>query len=181
MAEKGYVKKSDYAISGSWWEVAAAGRRIALANATKRIRREAADRMVSALLQRVNEVNSSNYYLFRVAKVIAFGSYVDEESHIGEIDVEIQLEPKEPDKGKHFHAIEQRAGKERSKGRRFGTHAEELDSGELEVLLYLKSRSRYLSFIHISPEWQKKLPFYFHALFRNNVPVASQTANSCHA
>jgi hypothetical protein len=158
LARKRYIKKAETLVGGSWWEVAAAGKRIAAAGGTKRIRRAVADRMVSSLLQRVEDVNADDYYLYRVSRITGFGSYVEGEPTIDDIDVEITLEPKEADTEKHHHALEARAAEERSKGRKFLTHAEALGWGELEVLLDLKSRSRYLSLIHIPPEWRKSLP-----------------------
>lgn len=158
LARKRYIKKAETVVGGSWWEVAAAGKRIAAAGGTKRIRRVAADRMVSSLLQRVDEVNANDYYLYRVCRITGFGSYFEGEPTIDDIDVEIVLEPKEADTEKHRHALEARAAEERSKARTFATQAEGLGWGELEVLIFLKARSRYLSFIHIPTEWRKSLP-----------------------
>jgi hypothetical protein len=158
MAGKGYIKKSENPIGGTWWEVSAGGKRVALAGAAKKISRKTADRLVLTLLHRAEEINASRDYLYRIRRITAFGAYVEGEPVIDDVDVEIELEQKEPDAKKHAELLLQRAAQEKSKGREFGSQADELGWGELEVLLYLKSRSRYLSFIQISPEWRKTLP-----------------------
>jgi hypothetical protein len=158
MAGKGYIKRSENPIGGTWWEVSAGGKRVALATAAKKISRATADRLVAGLLQRAEEANASGHYLFRVRKITAFGAYVEGEMAIDDIDVEIDLEQKELDGKKHLELLVQRAAKEKSDGRKFDSQAEELEWGHVEVLLYLKARSRYLSFIRISPEWKMTLP-----------------------
>jgi hypothetical protein len=158
LVKRGYIKKSEHAIGDGWWEVSAAGKRVALANSKKKITRGAADIVVSSLLQRAKEVNAEGGYLVRVRRMTAFGSYVEGEPAIDDIDVEIELERKEADEQKHRQALEKKVAEAKSKGRTFLTEAEELGWGELEVLLYLKSRSRYLSFIQIPPEWRRNLP-----------------------
>jgi predicted nucleotidyltransferase len=70
------------------------GMRLAMASA-RGIKRETADRMVRALLQRVEAVNADAEHCHRVSCIVLFGSYVDESKGVlGDIDVGYSDEPR---------------------------------------------------------------------------------------
>jgi hypothetical protein len=176
LARKGYIKRSEVAIGDGWWEVSAAGKRFATANASKKIRKEAAELIVRSLIRRAHEVNENPGYLYSVRKITAFGSYVEGDLTLDDIDAEIELEPKEADEEKHQLALEGKVVEQKFRGMKFATEADELGWGELEVLLFLRARSRYLSFIHIPPEWRRSLPN--KVLFEREKQLSSSQPNN---
>jgi predicted nucleotidyltransferase len=77
------------------------GRAFAGASAGKPIKRATADRLLSEFLGRVEQVNADAYYLFRVARVVVFGSYLSDAETLSDLDLAIHLDAKESDWDKH--------------------------------------------------------------------------------
>lgn len=110
------------------------------------ISRERAEKHFSKFNERVREVNQNPKYLYKVAKVLLFGSFMKDAQFVNDIDLVLFLERKESDskifeqqsKDKVRHAI--KAGKQ------FRSFVDELFYPQDEVLHFLKSRCVYLSF-----------------------------------
>lgn len=128
-----------------YWKATLAGNALALATAAGAIRRETADRVFAEFLSRVEEVNNNPYYLYRIKTVILFGSYLESVGPVGDIDLAIELVPKEGDAGKASRKMMQRGKEAEERGRRFSTFMERLLFASTEVWRFLKSRSRTLS------------------------------------
>ncbi len=87
----------------TWWEQTVKGSGLRTASATPHIKRSTADRLLSQLLVRVNEVNNSDKFLCRVEEIIVFGNYLDEtRMTLGDIDIAVKLERKEQNPEKHL-------------------------------------------------------------------------------
>lgn len=72
----------------SEYELTEKGHRLCSAKASSPINKAKADRILSEFMQRVIEVNSDDYYLFKVEKLLLFGSYLNTESNdFGDIDI----------------------------------------------------------------------------------------------
>src|SRR5439155_20983267 len=84
-------------------------------------------------------------YLYRVKKVVVFGSYLTAAARINDIDVAIELAHRWQDPAKHSTLRDARIHEAMRKGRRFGNISEEVSWPETEVLLELKARSRAIS------------------------------------
>ena len=127
------------------WAVTEKGHSLALASAAKRVKRATADRHYAAFMQRVIEINESEKYLFRVPKVVLFGSYLGIKETVSDIDVAVWMERKETC-NETFFALQQRMTIEQEmEGRIFRTFSESIDWPESDVLRYLKNRSRVIS------------------------------------
>lgn len=89
----GYLTRKE--ISGEvHWEVTMQGRALAMAKAGAPITRKTADRIVAEFMLRVEQVNASKVYAYRVDRVVAFGSYVTDRPDLGDIDLAISLAAK---------------------------------------------------------------------------------------
>jgi len=78
-----------------------AGSTLAQASAAQPLRRGTAERKLADFLARVHRINEDDYYLYRVKKVIVFGSYLTATERINDIDVAIELADRWQDLDKH--------------------------------------------------------------------------------
>jgi len=122
------------------WKVTLAGTRFALATGAKPITRATAERKVAELLQRVAEVNANPRFLFHVVSVRVFGSYITDAKTLGDIDLLIKVarKPNVTDDQLLDHI--------NNADRRFANITDQFAWPQIEVLLYLKNRSRAYSF-----------------------------------
>ena len=118
----------------------------ALANAlfSKPVSRQSAEKTMSEFLHRVQQVNSNTRFLYGVRKVIVFGSFLSDAPFVGDLDLAVDLCPKEKDPRKHSELIRARANEATSCGRRFRDYVEALRFAEQEVMMFLKARTRTL-------------------------------------
>ena len=138
-------KDSRWKDEGPYWRMTLAGSTFSLATAAKPVRREIAEAAVAAFLQRVREVNSDPRFLYRVVEVEAFGSYLTDAKQLGDVDLAVKLESKEPDAKRREATEENHIHQARTGGRRFQNVVDKIFWPQLEVRLYLKARSRVLS------------------------------------
>ncbi|WP_020532541.1 nucleotidyltransferase domain-containing protein [Flexithrix dorotheae] len=131
----------------TYFQTTIKGNAYAMASASKPIKRTTAKKLLEGFLERVHQVNSDDYYLYRVLKVMLFGSYLSTQETMSDIDIAILLEHKH--KIKDFTKLDlKRAHEAQLKGRRFNNFLEEYAWAREEVLLFLKNRKKSLS-IHI--------------------------------
>jgi len=118
----------------------------ALANAlfSTPVSRQSAEKRMREFLDRVQQVNCSSRFLYRVRKVVVFGSFLSDAPFVGDLDLAVDLCPKEKDSRKHSELIRARANEAASCGRRFRIYVEALRFAEQEVIMFLKARSRIL-------------------------------------
>ena len=118
----------------------------ALANAlfSTPVSRQSAEKRMREFLDRVQQVNCSSRFLYRVRKVVVFGSFLSDAPFVGDLDLAVDLCPKEKDSRKHSELIRTRANEAASCGRRFRIYVEALRFAEQEVIMFLKARSRIL-------------------------------------
>jgi hypothetical protein len=118
----------------------------ALANAlfSAPVPRQSAEKTLSEFLDRVQKVNCNSRFLYRVRKVIVFGSFLSDAPFVGDLDLAVDLCPKETDSRRHAALILARANEAASYGRRFRNYVEGLCFAEQEVIMFLKARSRIL-------------------------------------
>ena len=99
---------------------------------------------MSEFLDRVRQVNCNSRFLYRVRKIVVFGSFLSDAPFIGDLDLAVDLCPKKKDSRKHSELIRARANEAASYGRRFRNYVEGLRFAEQEVIMFLKARSRIL-------------------------------------
>lgn len=145
LCEEGYLSECDV---GTW---AATVKGVALAGATaaKPLRRGTVERLISELLHRVREVNRDDRWAYKVKAVAVFGSVLTKEQRPNDVDVAFSLCPRWRDEEQQRRHEEERRSLRKSP---FPNTIAWAYWPELEVLRFLKSRSRGLS-IHMFDDW----------------------------
>ncbi len=142
MKKAGLVKANSGRLRGTWSTTQLA-LRLGAASAAKPISRETAERALEEFLERVKEVNGNAYYLARISKVVVFGSYLRPEvDRLGDVDIAVELRPKEPDPAKRREATNRRLAET---GHRVQSFLQREFWWRGEVLHFLKARSRAIS------------------------------------
>lgn len=129
---------------GRWFKRTIAGSGFSLSSAAKPLTRKTADKKLAAFLERVRALNANDYYLYKVSRVVVFGSYLSDKPRPNDIDVAVELTKRDPGDswGKRSKA---RTSQAIGSGRRFSNIVSQLFWPHSEVLLFLKSRSRAIS------------------------------------
>lgn len=142
--ESGYVEaaRTD---GERWYKRSLAGSTLAQASAARPLQRRIAEQKLAEFVARARRINEDDYYLYRVKKVLVFGSYLTAAARINDIDVAIELVHRCQDLDKHSTLRDARIHDAVRSGRQFGNINQELSWPETEVLLALKARSRAIS------------------------------------
>lgn len=124
------------------------GSRIAAANASKPLKRATAERILKEFQARIEVVNQDTYYLYRVSRVVLFGSFLSDVPTLSDVDLIVHLEPKASDSKLHMESCIKRNHEFLQRGWCVGYETlwvfyETL--AKREVLVALRNRSAYLS------------------------------------
>jgi hypothetical protein len=160
----GFVQQASEFSDGPYWRMTQTGSTFSLATAAKPVRRQTADKAVSAFLQRVREVNNQPRFLYQVAKVEVFGSYLTGTDRLGDVDLAVTLKPKESNANRREAIENDHIERAIAAGRRFQNIVDQLFWPQYEVLQYLKARSRVLS-LH-APDDPVKLGVKMKVIYR---------------
>jgi len=145
LERKGYLKRHPaLPNSEQRWKRTVKGGALANALFSKPVSRQSAERTMRDFLDRVGKVNSNSYFLYRVQKAVVFGSFLSDAPFIGDLDIAVDLCPRENDPRKHSELIRARANEAVIVGRGFSNFVEAFQFAEQEVIMFLKSRSRIL-------------------------------------
>jgi hypothetical protein len=122
---------------------------------TVRMKRTIADRFLAGVKERVKEINSSNQYVYRVARLVVFGSYVNEpeKQNLGDLDLGVQLAPKTADRGEH-----QRKCRAKEQECPSSDWLLAMDWAEEEVYRRIRNHNAYIS-VHIMSQTENKAIF----------------------
>src|SRR5581483_5665468 len=101
------------------WRTTIKGNALAHATARKPITRRTAERLIHAFLNRVNEINSCEDYIYSVKQVIIFGSYLSDSPTLGDIDLAVTIECKYDDPETRGRKIRERIKHVQLEGKRF--------------------------------------------------------------
>jgi len=96
-------------------------------------------------VDRVNAVNASKEYAFKVRSAVLFGSMLSCADRLGDVDVAIDLQRRILDPAKFRQQCDRRRQLAEEQGRAFSTAIDWATWPEREVILQLKARSRSLS------------------------------------
>jgi hypothetical protein len=130
LERKGYLKRHPaLPNSEQRWKRTVKGGALANALFSKPVARQSAEKTMSEFLKRVGEVNSNTYFLYRVQKAVVFGSFLSDAPFIGDLDIAVDLSPKENDARKHSELIRTRADEAISRGREFSNFVEAFQFG----------------------------------------------------
>lgn len=143
LIEEGFIEQAT--AHQPTWRNTIKGNALAMAKGGKGVKRATADKHFAAFKQRVNEINSSEEYLYQVSKVAVFGSYLSEAEYVGDIDMFVWLERKYQCRETFSIIREKRTEEFIQNGRRFKDYGEQLHWPELDVRKYLKNGSRVIS------------------------------------
>jgi len=141
------------------WRNTMAGNALANSTAAPPLSRTDADRLLKEFLIRVGIVNNDPSWLYRVKKVVIFGSYLNSQQWVGDIDLAIQLDRRPEFAQRWPEALLARADAAAHRGRRFWGFLDRLAWPEIEVMRYLRGGVRWLS-LH---DWTKEEPWLQHA------------------
>jgi len=128
------------------WTTTARAQAFASATAAKPITRQTAKRELAEFLDRVDRVNSDDRFLAKVTRVILFGSYLRSEiDRLSDVDIAIQLEPKEKDRKILRQLNCRRVAELERQGHRFVGILDRELWWRSETFRFLKGRSRSMS------------------------------------
>lgn len=151
---RGYVEPIK--ISGkTYWKNTIKGNTLALSSAAPPILRATAERRLKEFLDRVLVVRNSKYYLYKVTKVVVFGSYLSYKEKINDIDISISLKSKQKNEQRRRRMIEERIDSAIFYGKVFRNEGEKICWPQIEVIKFLKDRSRSIG-LHIDEEIAKQ-------------------------
>jgi predicted nucleotidyltransferase len=142
LASQGYISlglSQDKDVDHQITELA---RELVRSSAAKRISRRTAEDALQGLVSRAEAINLNPKYLYSVCSIVVFGSYLNGNDRLGDLDVAIELSPRIQDADERTKAHLRYA---RESGRRFSNFTDELYWAEAEVYQVLKARRRTVS------------------------------------
>jgi len=147
LAHLGIVSSKMAGLDGEqrWFHVTDQGQSFANASAAKPISRKTANRVLREFMERVEQANSSTEYVYKVESVVLFGSMLSDEERLGDVDLAIELRPRDSEDEQFQAKCKERRRIAETRGRRFGSIFEWAIWPTTEIFLFLKSRSRSLS------------------------------------
>lgn len=127
------------------WRNTQSGNTVAGVSAAKPVKRDTAAGKLEQFVERVHKVNDDPQYLFRVARAVVYGPYLTNAEKLKNVDVAVELRPKEKNRQRHEQRMKERAEEAAAAGKRFTSFAKRRDWGRQEVVDFLKSRARAIS------------------------------------
>lgn len=127
------------------------GNALCVAKCIPPINKEKADKIFKEFMQRVEEVNNDDYYLFRISKLYLFGSYLNPNNpDYGDIDIVFELERKVKDNDTFINLNSNLVCEAQNNGRYFSSFFDIIYYSQHLVLLKLKNKNRYISLHYIN-------------------------------
>jgi predicted nucleotidyltransferase len=155
------------------YEVGDLGLAFANATATKPIYRETAERVLKEFMERVDAVNASKEYAFRIRGVVLFGSMLSSADRVGDVDVAVDLQPSISDPRRFKRLCDHRRNLAQGHGRSLSTAMDWALWPKKEVVLHLKARSHYLS-LHGFDQFMEMENVCYRVLIGDSNLIASQ-------
>lgn len=141
LLDEGYIEPVD-----SEYQLTVKGNALCVARYTSPLNKAKADKLFKEFMERVEEINTNDYYLYKVAKIILFGSYIDpEKTDFADIDIAFELAPKAEDHVEFNRLNDLRIAEAEAAGKSFPTFIDQIAYTEKVVILKLKNKSRYIS------------------------------------
>jgi DNA-binding MarR family transcriptional regulator len=125
-----------------WYRLGPEARRLINSKFLKRISRDQARLLIRQFLERVQEVNCREELTHIVTEVRVFGSYLEDVQDLGDVDLAVDLQPRQDD-GAAW--VERCLARAEQSGRRFSNYLQELYYSRGEVLGILKAKNPYIS------------------------------------
>jgi predicted nucleotidyltransferase len=128
-----------------WFHVTDQGQAFANASAAKPISRKTANRVLREFIERVQQVNSNMEYVYEVESVVLFGSMLGDKESLGDVDLAIELVPRESDDQQFQAKCQARRRIAEENGRRFRSIFDWAVWPTMEIFHFLKARCWSLS------------------------------------
>jgi hypothetical protein len=144
----GYIEP----LKGGKYRNTSEGNAVAQVSNARPIKRETAQKALDEMLQRVKQVNLEREYLYSVEKVALFGPYFEGADKIKDVDVAIELSPKERNAERLAAASKKQADEAEAGGKRFKSFADKRAWSRNRVLAFLKGKSRALSLYELNAD-----------------------------
>jgi DNA-binding MarR family transcriptional regulator len=158
------------------FQVTNSGLALANASAARPIHRRTAERVLTQFLERLDAVNSTPEYAYRVELVVLFGSMLTDLDRLGDVDVAFRLQPKvEGDAAQEEWSMARRRAAE-AKGRTFYGVFEWAMWPIQEVCLHLKARKGSLS-LHDFCEVEKMPNLRYRPLLGDPTQISAILTN----
>ena len=93
--KEGYIESTRVVKRQRKWKKTFKGSTLGLSTAARSVNRTTAERAYSEFMTRVHNVNNDPKFLFKVVKVIVFGSYLSDAAKVNDIDIAVKLAWKE--------------------------------------------------------------------------------------
>ena len=130
-----------------WFELTQQGRTLSLARALPPLSREKAERLLQEFMSRVEEVNANPTFLYKVTRVVIFGSYLrPEAAELNDLDLVVETKFKLTDPETRHQAEEACRLAAQAAGRTFPNYSAYRYWPDIMVRLFLSNKSKYLSF-----------------------------------
>ncbi len=144
--------------AGPWYDLTDEGNRFAQASAAAPLKRATAERKLREFMARVEQVNQSEEFAYRVKRVVLFGSYLTDAERVNDIDLAVQLAPRWDgfDVGRQYQKEQERVRLAPRHRKRNAFAVEQWPWRE--VFLFLKGRSRAFSFHGIDDPILRGIP-----------------------
>lgn len=97
LKQERYVERYRGLDNKTYWTTSLKGSALALASAARPLRRATAEKKLAEFLDRVRHVRDSPEFLYKVKKVVVFGSYLTSKERISDIDLGLSLSSKVQD------------------------------------------------------------------------------------
>jgi len=143
---KGYIEKDSFSSSRNerYWKRTVKGGALCNALFSPPFSRRTAEKKLNEFIDRVHEVNADRRFLYKVDKVVLFGSFLTDAPQVGDLDLAVQLSPKEADCEKHAQLVQVHAAAAARRGKQFPSFVDRLSFAYVEVRSFLKARSRII-------------------------------------
>lgn len=147
LEQDGYLDKLD----DSTWRTSVKGQSLVMAS-LRGTPRAAAERQLSELIERAEEINADDRYAYSVQRLVLFGSLLDpDRQEVGDVDVWYSVvgKWKSPDEGRQMH--QDSVNRAKAAGRSFRSFSDRLAWPQQEVMLKLQNRSKVIS---LHSDWE---------------------------
>jgi predicted nucleotidyltransferase len=146
----GLIKEYGKCDGDLYFQLTCHGQNFANAPASKPIHRKTAERVLAEFMQRMERVNATSEYLYRVDTAILFGSMLSDVERLGDVDVAVNLEPKVREEAAFEEWQMERRRAAQIGGRSFSSYVAWLYYPREEVYRQLKARTLSLSLYELS-------------------------------
>lgn len=104
-----------------------------------------ASELFKSFMDRVREVNQNDTYLYKIDKVLLFGSFISDTDFVNDIDIALEITRKVFGDVEWDTKDEKKVREALDKGVRFDNFVSEIFHTQNEVIKFLRAKSRYIS------------------------------------